>query len=92
MDEPTSHLDIGNTRCILRVLRALRDNSQTVVFTTHDPNSAAAVADYVVLLREGQVLATGPTTAVLTPEYLNATYGVEVEVIQVRGRPLVVTH
>jgi iron complex transport system ATP-binding protein len=91
LDEPTSHLDIGNTRRVLQVLRMLRDNGQTVVFTTHDPNSAAAVADQVVLLRKGQVLAAGPIAAVLTPEHLNATYGVNVEVVQVNGRPLVVT-
>jgi len=90
-DEPTSHLDLGNTRRILRVLRLLGNDGKTIVFTTHDPNLAAAIADYVVLLREGRLLAAGPAADVLTSEYLSATYGIEVEVIQLRGHPLVVT-
>ncbi len=92
LDEPTSHLDLANARRILSVLRALRANGKSMVLTTHDPNAAAAVADHVILLRAGQVLAAGPTSLVLTSEHLSATYGVEVEVLQVRGRPLVLTH
>ncbi len=90
-DEPTSHLDLGNTQRILHILRLLGNDGKTIVFTTHDPNLAAAIADYVVLLREGRILATGSTADVLTSEYLSATYGIAVEVIQWRGRPLVVT-
>ncbi len=89
LDEPTSHLDLANARRILGVLRALRSSGKTIVLTTHDPNAAASVADEVILLRDGRVLAAGPTGQVLTSEYLSATYGVPVEVIAVRGRPLV---
>jgi len=89
LDEPTSHLDLANARCILDVLRALREAGKTIVLTTHDPNAAASVADDVILLRQGRVLAAGPTAQVLTTEHLSATYGVAVEVITVRDRPLV---
>ncbi len=91
-DEPTSHLDPANTRRILDVLRMLGREGRTVVFTTHDPNLAAAIADHVVLLREGRVLAAARTAEALTTELLSATYGMEVEVIELRGRPLVVPH
>jgi iron complex transport system ATP-binding protein len=92
LDEPTSHLDLANARRILRVLRSLREQGKTIVLTTHDPNAAAAVADHVILLRAGQVLAAGLTGAVLTSAQLSATYGTAVEVLEVRGRPLVLTH
>jgi iron complex transport system ATP-binding protein len=91
-DEPTSHLDPANTRRVLEVLRMLGGEGRTVVFTTHDPNLAAAIADHVVLLKDGRVLAAAPTFEVLTTERLSATYGMEVEVVQLRGRPLVVPH
>jgi iron complex transport system ATP-binding protein len=91
LDEPTSHLDLANARRILQVLRGLVADGKTVLFTTHDPNAAGAVADYVVLLREGRLLAAGPTPAVLTSEHLSATYGVPIEVVMWQGRPLVVT-
>jgi len=92
LDEPTSHLDLANARRILNVLRSLKDAGKTVVFTTHDPNSAAAVADHLILLREGMVLASGPTSVALSSGNLSSTYGVEVEVMEVQDRLLVVSH
>jgi len=90
-DEPTAHLDLANTRRVLDVMRALGQDGRTLIFTTHDPNLAAAIADHVVLLRDGRVLAASATAAALTAELLGATYGVEVEVVEVHGRPLVIT-
>jgi iron complex transport system ATP-binding protein len=90
-DEPTSHLDLGNTRRVLRVLRQLGDKGKTIVFTTHDPNLAAAIADYIVLLKQGQILNAGPTQQVLTTQQLSETYDIHVEVIEWHGRPVVLT-
>jgi iron complex transport system ATP-binding protein len=90
-DEPTAHLDLANTRRVLDVMRALARDGRTLVFTTHDPNLAAAIADHVVLLRDGRILAAAATAAAMTAESLSATYGVEVEIVEVRGRPLVIT-
>jgi iron complex transport system ATP-binding protein len=90
-DEPTAHLDLANTRRVLDVMRALGRDGRTLVFTTHDPNLAAAIADHVVLLRDGRILAASATATAMTAESLSATYGVEVEIVEVRGRPMVVT-
>src|SRR5690606_13121953 len=48
MDEPTSHLDLGNRRRVLDVIRALSAEGVSVVLTTHDPNAAASVAGHAV--------------------------------------------
>ncbi len=61
----------------------------TVILTTHDPNTAAAVADQVVLMRRGGAVVVGPAEATLNAEYLSATYGLPVEVTYVRGRPVI---
>ncbi len=54
-DEPTGNLDSRSSADILRLLRDLSDSQdQTVVMVTHDPG-AAAIADRVVFLRDGQV-------------------------------------
>jgi iron complex transport system ATP-binding protein len=88
-DEPLSHLDLGNTRRILRIIQHLREKGKSVIFTTHDPNAAAAVADTVVLLRKGRLLAAGGTGEVLTAERLSSTYDTPVEVVRTGGRILV---
>jgi iron complex transport system ATP-binding protein len=89
MDEPTSHLDLANTRRILAMMRRLKQAGKTVVFSTHDPNAATAVADQVVLLHQGALMSVGRPQDVLTDHTLSAVYGVPVEVIAVDGRPWV---
>ena len=54
-DEPTGNLDSHSSAEILRLMRELSDTQdQTLVMVTHDPG-AAAIADRVVFLRDGQV-------------------------------------
>ena len=91
LDEPTSHLDLGNQQRIRQVMRQLRTQERTVLFTTHDPNEAAAVADQVVLLSKGKIQSTGKVREALTPTHLAATYGVEVEVVENNGRLVILS-
>jgi iron complex transport system ATP-binding protein len=51
-----------------------------MVLATHDLNLAARLCDTVLLLREGRVLALGPTREVLTPSAIRQLYDVEAEV------------
>jgi iron complex transport system ATP-binding protein len=90
MDEPTSHLDLANTRRIIAIMRRLKVEGKTVVFSTHDPNTASAVADYVVLMQQGAVMSMGRTAEVLTSAHLSAVYGVPVEVRIINARPWIV--
>ncbi len=89
LDEPTSHLDLSNKGRVLRIMRRLADRGVTVVFTTHEPALAADVAEFVVLLRQGQVLASGPMREALTSAHLSATYDVPVEVVEIAGRRVI---
>jgi iron complex transport system ATP-binding protein len=85
LDEPAAHLDLGNTIRLLDLIDVLANQGNTVVFTSHDPSAAASVAHNIVLMRDGRVLATGPTEAVFTSEHLTLTYGVPVRVATVEG-------
>ncbi len=89
MDEPMSHLDLGNQGRILSIMRQMAASEVTVIFTTHDPNAAATVASYVVLMRHGEVLAAAPPAQSMTDANLSETYGVPVAVLQAGNRPLI---
>jgi iron complex transport system ATP-binding protein len=91
LDEPTSHLDLSNRDRVLTVLRDQVRRGVTVLFTTHDPNLAAAVSDFVVMMRQGAVLAAGPTAATLTSEHLTSTYGIPVRVVAFDDRLFVIS-
>jgi iron complex transport system ATP-binding protein len=90
LDEPTSHLDLGNKGRVLQLVRRLADDGVTVVFSTHEPN-LATVADYLVLMRDRQTLAAGAMDAVFTSANLSRTYDVPVKVAQVDGQRVVLT-
>ena len=90
LDEPTSHLDLSNRNRVLTILRTLAQRNVTIVFTTQHPDTAIAVAENGVLMREGNTLATGPIANVLTAANLTATYGVPIEVYEVAGKRVIV--
>lgn len=102
LDEPTSYLDFKNQFAVLKMIsRIARDEKVTVVMTLHDPNHALMFSDEVILLRklttpEGcgkeplsshqNVVAAGMPREVMTPDNIRDAYGIEVEVLEIRGR------
>ncbi len=81
LDEPSSSLDLRYQLDIAQLLRRLHDErGATLVLSTHDLNFAASVCDSLLLMREGRVLASGPTRQVLTPAHIRDLYGVEADV------------
>ncbi|HRF48229.1 MAG TPA: ABC transporter ATP-binding protein [Anaerolineales bacterium] len=89
LDEPTSHLDLSNKGRLLQTLRVLAGRGTTIVFTTHDPEMAVLAAQYVVLMRAGEIVDLGPIETVMTADRLTATYGTPVQVVRVDERPVV---
>ncbi len=57
-DEPTGNLDAEAGANIMRILKSLRDEGQTIVMVTHDPG-IAAYADRVLTLESGRLRAVG---------------------------------
>jgi len=81
LDEPTASLDLAYQIEIASILTRLnRARGLTVLVSTHDLNLAAAICDELVLLRDGRLLASGPTEQVLTPHLIREIYGVSVEI------------
>ncbi|MFH8576018.1 ABC transporter ATP-binding protein [Streptomyces zaomyceticus] len=81
LDEPTTYLDLRYQVELLDLMRDLADaHGIAVGAVLHDLDQAAAVADRIVLLDTGRVVADGSPSDVLTPERLTDTYGIRIEV------------
>ena len=85
MDEPTANLDYGNQARVLEEIARLKDAGIGVLVSTHHPEHAFRVADRVLLLSRGKLVAQGPTLAALTSESLSALYGRAIEVLAIRA-------
>ena len=74
LDEPTSALDLANQDIVLSLLIDLaQSQNMTVVFTTHQPNQAVAIANKTLLLNK-QNFKFGETRNILTSENLTALF------------------
>lgn len=91
LDEPTNHLDISAQLETLQLLENLAADGTAVAAALHDINHAAASCSHLIVLKDGQVAASGPAESVLTPELIRAVYGVHAVMLKhpLTGRPLI---
>jgi iron complex transport system ATP-binding protein len=85
LDEPTASLDLAHQSLVLAAIRAQARLGAAAVAVFHDLNLAATLADDLVLMEGGRVMATGSPGAVLTDELLSAAYGCRVLTNQTPG-------
>ena len=90
LDEPTSSLDPRNQHEVLRLVRHIaRSRRICVVVILHDLNLAVRYCDRFLFLQGSRVYACGGPE-VMTPETIQAVYGMRVQIIRHGGVPIVV--
>src|SRR5262249_24426493 len=92
LDEPTAALDLRYQELVLRLAVEAAAAGRTVVVVLHDLSLAAAYADRVAVLAEGELGGCGTPAEVLTAELVSAVYRHPVEILRHpgTGKPLVV--
>ncbi|HLS58249.1 MAG TPA: ATP-binding cassette domain-containing protein, partial [Paracoccaceae bacterium] len=64
-DEPTTALDVTIQAQILELLASIqRDRGMAMLFITHDLNIVRRIADRVAVMKEGEIVETGPTARI----------------------------
>lgn len=86
MDEPAANLDYANHQVLMNVICDLARRGYCVVLSTHSPEHPFAVGTRALLMKDGTVAAFGAPREVITPERLEAVYGVPMDVVTVRDR------
>ena len=65
LDEPTTSVDGERSDLMLRALRTLKERGRTIIAVTHDPRLASQIADNLVIVAHGRVIASGPMSDVV---------------------------
>ena len=79
-DEPSNALDIGAQVQLRDTMRELAQSGLGILLVTHHVAEIIPEIERVVLLREGHIVADGPTEEILTAATLSDLFGVRVQI------------
>ena len=83
LDEPTTYLDLAHQLDVLLVLERLnKKQGKTIVMVLHDLNHASRFSDYIVSMREGEVIKAGAPREVMTNEVLRSVFDIDAHIVE----------
>jgi iron complex transport system ATP-binding protein len=83
LDEPTSHLDVGNQMRTIAIIKKLACDGLSLVVTSHFPDHAFLYSDKVGILKDKTFIETGDTETTLTEQNLTRAYEVDMRIIHI---------
>lgn len=81
LDEPTTYLDMAHQLEVLELLDKLnKEQERTIVMVLHDLNQAARFADYIIALKDGEIVKAGTSEEVITRSVLQKVFQIDAEI------------
>ncbi|WP_019672709.1 iron ABC transporter ATP-binding protein [Psychrobacter lutiphocae] len=85
LDEPLNNLDMKHSVQVMQALRRLSDEQgRTVVLVIHDINFAANYSDFIIALKDGEILFDGAVNKVINQANLSELYELEFQIHQLK--------
>ena len=86
LDEPLNNLDMKHSLQIMRVLQRMVDElGKTIILVIHDINFASCYSDYIVALKNGQVVNQGVKGNIINEQVLKQVYDMDIHIETIRG-------
>lgn len=95
LDEPTTYLDLAHQLEILQLLEKLnKEQGRTIVMVIHELNNAARFADYMVGIKDGNIVCKGTPKEIMTKDNLRKIFNIEAEVViePINNKPVCITY
>ena len=81
LDEPTTYLDMAHQLEVLELLQTLnKEQKRTIVMVLHDLNQAARFADYIIALKDGEIVKAGSCEEIITQDVLRKVFQIDAEI------------
>jgi iron complex transport system ATP-binding protein len=84
-DEPANGLDMGASLAMLTLLRSFCSEGRALLITTHHVDEIIPEIDRVVLIKQGQIVADGPKSELLTSDRLSDLYQTPLHISEKNG-------
>jgi iron complex transport system ATP-binding protein len=85
LDEPTSGLDLKSCFQYLEIVRRLMRDGKTLILVTHHIHEIPPEVSRVVLLKDGQVVADGEKSKILTGDQLSMLFDTPIILVHANG-------
>jgi len=85
LDEPCSSLDLAAREDFFSLLESYRRYAKLIILITHRTDEIPIYFNYALLLKEGQIVASGRKNEIFNSNNLTEVYGVNVELIEKDG-------
>lgn len=95
LDEPTTYLDMAHQLEILELLQQLNaTEKRTIVMVLHDLNHAARFADYIIGMKFGKIVKSGPSEDIISKPVLRELFQIDAEIGEDprTGKPICITY
>jgi ABC-type sugar transport system ATPase subunit len=79
LDEPTAALGVSQTENVLRLVRTLASRGTAVLLITHDVEIVKTIADWIIVLKRGEVVYDGATEDIAISTLLHLMAGIAKE-------------
>ncbi|WP_078578101.1 iron ABC transporter ATP-binding protein [Salipaludibacillus agaradhaerens] len=91
LDEPLNNLDMKHSVQIMKVLRKMVDKlGKTVVLVIHDINFASCYSDYIVALKDGEIVKEGHKCDVIQSDTLKEIYDIDIQIQDINNQQICV--
>ncbi|WP_233879841.1 ABC transporter ATP-binding protein [Virgibacillus halodenitrificans] len=81
LDEPTTYLDMAHQLEVLELLQRLnKEEERTIIMVLHDLNQAARFADYIIALKNGEIVKSGDCETIMQPDVLRDVFHIDAEI------------
>ncbi|GAM57603.1 catechol siderophore ABC transporter, ATP-binding component [Vibrio ishigakensis] len=89
LDEPLNNLDIKHSVAIMKSLQRLaHESGKAVVIVIHDINFASVYSDAIIAMKQGEVVANGPTEQVIEAKTLSDIYEIDFQIAEANGQKI----
>jgi iron complex transport system ATP-binding protein len=95
LDEPTTYLDMAHQLEVLELLQKLNaEQERTIIMVLHDLNQAARFADYIIALKDGEIVKAGSCEEVINRDVLKKVFHIDAAIGRDprTGKPMCITY
>ena len=89
LDEPLNNLDIKHILEVMHLLKKLvEEQNKTIILVVHDINIASTFADYIVEMKNGEIIESGLTEDIINNEILYKIYEINFQIENFKNKKI----